>query len=83
MIGDWSQMAVGQGLGHWIAFALLVAAILYPIGRVLRRIGFSPLWSVLTFVPLINLLALWILAFIAWPERTDRTAWTDGGRSGL
>jgi len=29
--------------------------------------GFSPLWAIVMFIPLVNLVALWILAFTEWP----------------
>ncbi len=48
----------------------MIAVVVYPAGRILSRIGFSPLWSILMFVPLVNLIALWILAFTEWPERS-------------
>lgn len=58
----------GYGLGHWIIFAVVVAVVLYPIGRILNRIGFSPFWSVLMLVPLANLFGLWVVAFSDWPR---------------
>ncbi len=57
---------------HWIVFAVFAALTLYPIGRILNRIGFSPFWSLIAFVPLANLLGLWIVALAAWPR--DREA---------
>jgi hypothetical protein len=56
---------------HWFGFFLIVAAMLYPTGRILRRLGFSPLWSILMFLPLINVIALWLLAFSEWPANRD------------
>jgi predicted PurR-regulated permease PerM len=74
MMDDWMWMGFGFGYGvaHWIIFAIFVAVILYPVGRILNRIGFSPLWSVLVFVPLANLLALWVLAFSDWPRDREQ-----------
>ena len=66
----WSDTMV-FGPVHWLFFIALVMAFLYPIGRILSRIGFSPLWSVLVFAPLINLMALWVLASIDWPKTND------------
>ncbi|MBI3700846.1 MAG: hypothetical protein HY242_10435 [Afipia sp.] len=57
---------------HWFFFIAVVVAVVYPIGRVLARLGFSPLWSLLVFVPLVNLAALWVLAHIDWPDRKGR-----------
>jgi hypothetical protein len=66
MMNDWMYM-VGFGPAHWLFFAAMVAIVLYPIGRILGRIGLSPFWSVLAFIPLVNLVALWVLAFADWP----------------
>ena len=71
MMYGWSDMMV-FGPVHWLFFIVLVAAVLYPIRRILGRIGFSPFWLVLTFAPLVNPVALWVLASIDWPEPTDR-----------
>ncbi len=71
MLYGWSDMMV-FGPVHWLFFIVVVAAVLYPIGRILSRIGFSPLWSVLVFAPLVNLVALWVLASIDWLEQRDR-----------
>ncbi len=71
MMDNW--MTSGSfGLTHWLVFAVTVAVILYPVGRILSRIGFSPFWSVLALVPLVNLFALWLLAFTNWPGERDR-----------
>jgi len=61
-------MMVGYGFSHWLMFALMVAAVLYPVGRILGRIGLSPFWSVLALIPFINLVSLWVLAFTEWPR---------------
>ena len=66
MMRDWMDMT-GYDLGHWVVFAIMVAILLYPIGRILSRIGLSPLWSVLAIIPIVNLIGLWLLAFADWP----------------
>lgn len=73
MMGSWFDMA-GYGLVHWLLFALTVAVFLYPIGRILGRMGFSPFLSVLALVPLVNLLGLWIVALVDWPNRRGSEA---------
>jgi hypothetical protein len=72
MYGWWSETMVFGPL-HLLFFIVFVAVVLYPVGRILSRIGFSPLWSVLVFVPVINLVTLWILAVIDWPEQKSRS----------
>jgi hypothetical protein len=60
----------GYGFGpiHWLWFIVMIAVVIYPVGRILSRIGFSPLWSIVIFIPLVNLIALWIFAFTDWPD---------------
>lgn len=67
MIGYWSPW-------HWIAFVVFAALVLYPIGRILARIGYSPFWSIVAFVPLANLLGLWIVALGEWPREAPRSS---------
>ncbi|SAL02663.1 membrane protein [Caballeronia arationis] len=69
---NWTSMA-GYGLGHWIFYAVMVLVLLYPLGRILTRIGLSPFWSILALVPILNLIGLWLLAFIDWPDRRSKT----------
>lgn len=69
--GWWGTM--GLGPLHWIFFIPVILAVIYPIGRVLSRLGLSPLWSLVVFVPIVNLVALWILATIDWPDKKDRS----------
>ena len=68
MMANWGDMA-GYGVGHWLAFTVMAAVILYPIGRILGRVGLSPFWSIVALVPLLNLIGLWVLAFIDWPTK--------------
>lgn len=61
----WIHGMGGFGLLHWVAFILFVAAVVYPIGVILKRLGHSPLWAVLAFVPVVNIIGLWIVALSA------------------
>ena len=73
MMGDWTKMT-GYGPAHWVIFAVAIAAVLYPLGRILIRVGFSPFWCVLALIPVVNVIALWVLAFADWPGRERPTA---------
>jgi hypothetical protein len=66
MFDNWMSMT-GFGPAHWLFFVAMVAILLYPIGRILGRLGLSPFWSLLIFVPVVNLISLWVLAFSEWP----------------
>lgn len=64
-----SEMFMGYwSVWHWILFVVFVALVLYPIGRILSRVGFSPFWSVIALIPLANLVGLWIVALVDWPR---------------
>ena len=65
---------VGYGLAHWVMMLLILIVIVYPVGRILARLGFTPLLSLLALVPLVNLLGLWVLAFVEWPKRRSTSA---------
>lgn len=73
MVDSWMGFGFGYGLAHWVIFAIFVAVVLYPVGRILNRIGFSPFWSVLMLIPLVNLIGLWVLAFSDWPRDRDKS----------
>jgi hypothetical protein len=59
----------GYGPFHWLWFIVMIALVVYPAGRILSRMGFSPLWSIAMFIPVVNLVVLWVLAFTDWPRR--------------
>jgi hypothetical protein len=69
MGGGWMYGNGYYGSFHWLWFIVMIAAVVYPAGRILSRMGFSPLWSALAFVPGLNLIALWLLAFADWPGK--------------
>jgi hypothetical protein len=72
MMYHWTGMA-GYGPAHWITFLVVAVLLLYPIGRILMRIGLSPLWAIVALVPLLNLIGLWLLAFVDWPVGPRRS----------
>lgn len=47
-----------------IVFSL---AMLYPYLRILRRTGISGWWFLTIFVPILNVVMIWIFAFAKWP----------------
>ena len=68
---DWPLMTAYL-VHHLLMFAIVAALFLYPIGRILSRIGLSPLWSIFAVNPLVNLIFLRIVAFIDWPQREQK-----------
>ncbi|MDQ0465671.1 hypothetical protein QO010_003460 [Caulobacter ginsengisoli] len=53
---------------HWIIYLLVIFAFIFPVWRILSRIGLPGALSLLIIVPLVNLIMLWVVAFIAWPR---------------
>jgi hypothetical protein len=58
------------------AVGLLIYAGIFmpPFMRILRRVGLSRWWALLFFVPILNLVALWLLACARWPAEESQNA---------
>lgn len=54
---------------HWLILLVYLFLVCFPIARILRRVGLSGWWSLLAVIPLVNLIALWGLAFSRWPRQ--------------
>jgi hypothetical protein len=70
MSDNW-MMAGSFGLSHLLVFAAFAVLVLYPLGLVLKRLGYSPLWAALAFVPIVNLVALWVIALAKDDEEAE------------
>jgi hypothetical protein len=68
MMGEPGMIMGYWSIWHWIFFAIFAALVLYPIGRILTRIGFSPFWSIIALIPFANLVGLWVVALAGWPR---------------
>lgn len=58
---------------HWIILLIVGAIFVIPSARILQRAGFSPWLGLLYFIPLVNIIFLWVFAFMRWP-RDDAAA---------
>lgn len=47
---------------------LFIVIVGVPFANILHRAGRSRWWTVLAFVPLLNLIGLWVFAFTRWPN---------------
>jgi len=56
-----------MSFGNGIFAIAVVAALLYPYIRIVRRAGYSGWWSLIMFVPIVNIIMLWVFAFAKWP----------------
>lgn len=58
---------------HWLIVLIYFAVIGIPVSKILQRAGFSRWWTILVFVPLANLVGLWVFALSPW-KVADRPA---------
>ena len=54
---------------HLIVAAFWVAIFLVPGWRIVSKAGFHGAWSLLLLVPVLNVLLIWVFAFVRWPTR--------------
>jgi uncharacterized membrane protein YhaH (DUF805 family) len=65
----------GIGLPEIIIIVVILIICLIPtllVIKILHKAGFSGWFSILSFIPIVNLMVLWIFAFMPWPN-VDRT----------
>ena len=54
--------------GHFVFFLIALFLFLFPAAKILQRVGFSGLWSFVLLIPVLGLVALWLFAFMDWPN---------------
>jgi uncharacterized membrane protein YhaH (DUF805 family) len=52
-----------------VIFLPLLVLWFWGLVRVLNKMGYSGWWSLLTFIPPLALVALWVMAFSDWPSQ--------------
>jgi uncharacterized membrane protein YhaH (DUF805 family) len=52
---------------HLLIVLIILGAIIPPVFRIIRRMGHSGWWCLLFFIPLLNWIGLWVLAYVQWP----------------
>ncbi|MGG5540294.1 hypothetical protein P4G95_21450 [Burkholderia vietnamiensis] len=58
--------------GQMLVALVLVAIVVYPYVRIVRRTGHSGWWILTMFVPVLNFIMLWVFSFARWPATDDR-----------
>jgi hypothetical protein len=46
---------------------LMILLVGIPVANILHRAGRSRWWTILAFIPFLNLIGLWVFAFARWP----------------
>jgi uncharacterized membrane protein YhaH (DUF805 family) len=57
---------------HWLIVVAVLATSIVPPVKILKKAGYSGWWVLLLFVPLVNVIALWIFALSDWPALARR-----------
>ena len=53
---------------HWIIGLIILLVYLLPIIKILHKAGYSGWWCILLFIPLVNIIFLWVFAYADWPS---------------
>jgi len=61
----------GLSIWHWLIILFLLVGYLLPLWRIVSKAGFSGAFSLLALVPLVNIVMLWVFAFVRWPVEKD------------
>jgi len=54
---------------HMLVIGLI---LIIPFWQLFAKAGYSGWWSLLMIVPIVNLIALYVLAFSSWPALSKR-----------
>jgi hypothetical protein len=63
-----------SGISIWQALVLLMFAInIIPAIRISRKMGYGWAMAIAMLIPLLSYVTFWYVAFIEWPNHTDRS----------
>ena len=57
----------GLSVFHFILVIVVLVLYFVPIVKVLQKAGYSGWWSLIVFVPLVNIIMFYVFAFANWP----------------
>jgi len=60
-----------------IFIAIVFSIVLLPLFFIVKKAGYSPWWTLVIFVPLLDIVAIYLFAFLDWPVL--RAARGEGG----
>jgi uncharacterized membrane protein YhaH (DUF805 family) len=59
--------------GHHLLIVIAILALYFlPIVKILQKAGYSGWWCLIVFVPLVDIVMLYVFAFANWPSLRDR-----------
>jgi len=57
----------GLSIWHWLVVIVSLVLVVVPVVKILHKVGYSGWWCLLLFIPVCNLIVLWVFAFARWP----------------
>ena len=68
MMYGWGNSDMAWWFGvHWLTMLLGAVVIVLPFWKIFAKAGFSGWLGLLMIIPMVNLIALYVLAFSDWP----------------
>lgn len=57
---------------HWLIVVIFFASCVIPQWKIVSKAGYSGALSLLLFIPILNVLLIWIFAFSKWPALSGK-----------
>jgi hypothetical protein len=57
---------------EWLVLIPLLALAAWFVGKAIKKAGYSISWTLFSFVPLVNLVMLWVFAYVKWHSLPER-----------
>ncbi|MFT5644904.1 MAG: hypothetical protein ACI83P_002468 [Janthinobacterium sp.] len=52
---------------HWLIALIWLVVFIVPAWRIAQKAGFPGALSLLMLIPMVNIILIWVFAFIKWP----------------
>lgn len=66
-----SSTLASFSIWHWMIVGIWLFVLVFPMWRIATKAGFSGAWSLLMLIPLLNVVMMWVFAFVKWPTRKN------------
>jgi hypothetical protein len=62
---------MGFGLFQLLFILAYILLFMVPVWKIVSKAGFSGAWALLALIPLVNIIMLWVFAFVRWPNAEE------------
>jgi hypothetical protein len=66
------SMGSSFGFWHFFIFVFWIGVFAIPMWRIAVKAGFPGPVSLLMYIPVLNIILLWVFAFVRWPVERNR-----------